>query len=267
MSKASGADFRTIRRRLPDEVFLLPEGQTRRPLPRDIIKKKIWRGIMHLPDDVAITTSGHQGAELATLYELWGDWLTATGLEEQDALFNPMVDAADCFQSSTFDSLHGYYRSALSNLRTVLELIAIGVLGSLAPTDSEYRRWVSGGASLVFPTTLRRLRRATKDRASTNLFKQDGWLEQFYYRLCDFTHSRPGSSDGDMWQSNGPIYVRAIFAEVFRFQISTYAASYVFAKIARPRFEMPKRSKFLFETPQLLWSPEIALSFELLQRA
>jgi hypothetical protein len=58
-----------------------------------------------------------------------GDWLTATGFEEQDALFTPMVDAVDCFQSSTFDSFHGYYRSALSNLRTVLELIAIGLLG------------------------------------------------------------------------------------------------------------------------------------------
>jgi hypothetical protein len=71
MPKRSGADFRTVHRRLPDEVFLLPEGQTDRPPPTDIVKKKIWRGIMHVPDDVAITTFGHQGTELAALYELW----------------------------------------------------------------------------------------------------------------------------------------------------------------------------------------------------
>jgi hypothetical protein len=83
---------------------------------------------MHLPDDVALTTSNHHGAQLGTLYSLWGDWVEAIG-DKQDGLFAGMLDGADCFQASAFDSLHGFYRSALSNLRSAIELVAIGALG------------------------------------------------------------------------------------------------------------------------------------------
>jgi len=95
---------------------------------------------MHLPDDVAIRTSDHHGSQLATLGSLWGDWLEAMG-NQHDELFARMLDAADCFQASTFDSLHGYYRSALSNLRSGIELVAIGSLGNLTPNDRDYLRW------------------------------------------------------------------------------------------------------------------------------
>jgi hypothetical protein len=40
---------------------------------------------MHLPDDVALTMSNHHGKQLATLYELWGDWGEAIG-EHHDEL-------------------------------------------------------------------------------------------------------------------------------------------------------------------------------------
>ena len=57
---------------------------------------------MHLPDDVALITSGHHGTELALLYTLWGDWIHIIGYE-RDALTDAMLDAADCFQASVFD--------------------------------------------------------------------------------------------------------------------------------------------------------------------
>ena len=44
-------------------------------------------------------------------------------------------------------------------------------------------------------------------------------------------------------------------------QLSTYAAGYVFVKLARPQFKSPKRSRFLFETPSLLWSDDIAAAY------
>jgi hypothetical protein len=96
---------------------------------------------MHLPDDVALTTSNHHGKHLRALYTLWSAWVEAIG-ENEDALFGAMLDATDCFQSSTFDALHGYYRSALSNLRTALDLVAIGTVGNLTPTDPN--AWLSG---------------------------------------------------------------------------------------------------------------------------
>jgi hypothetical protein len=261
--RKSSKDFRSLRALLPDKVFAVLEGK--RPGPTDLVRKRVWRGIMHLPDDVALTTSNHHGTQLATLYSLWGDWIEAIG-DDEDALFSAMLDAVDCFQSSHFDALHGYYRSALSNLRGALELVPIGALGNLAPTDEAYVRWKKSddGSSLVFPTCYRRIRGVTKEPVKTLLSKQRETMETLYYRLCNYAHSRPDSSDSAMWESNGPIYVGAVFNDVFQLQASTYAACYLLVKVGRPNFALPKNSEFLFDTPKLLWSDEIASSYRIL---
>ena len=131
-------DFRATRALLPDEVFLVVNGP--RAGPTDLVPENVWNGIMNLPDDVAMTTSNHHGAQLTALYSLWGGWIDAIG-DKQDELYGGMLDAGDCFQSSAFESLHGFYRSAVSNLRSAIELVAIGVLGNLSPNDRDYLRW------------------------------------------------------------------------------------------------------------------------------
>jgi hypothetical protein len=176
-------------------------------------------------------------------------------------LYGSMLDAGDCFQASTFNSLHGYYRSALSNLRSAIELVAVGALGNIAPNDTDYVRWAKrklGG--LPFQSCLRKLRGA-KPTVRSSILKPSGWVEALYDELCPYTHVRPDASDGEIWQSNGPIYVASAFSGVFELQISTFAAGYVFTKIARPGFKLPKDSEFLFRTPGLLWRDEIANSF------
>jgi hypothetical protein len=250
-------DFRTTRTLLPDHVFAVVSNTRRHPT--DLVAEDVWRGIIHLPDDAALMTSSHHGSQLSLLYTLRGDWVEAIG-EEHDELFAAMLDAADCFQCSTFDSLHGFYRSALSNLRTALELIAAGTLGNVSPEDEAYLRWKSNheGSSLTFPNCRARLSRCTKEPVRTLLFKQNGWMEALYRKLCAFTHSRPDSSDGEFWRSNGPIYVSSAFDLVFKLQASTYAACYILAEIARPKFQLPTTSHFLFEREGLLlWSDEI----------
>ncbi len=239
----------------------------KRPSPTDPVSEEVWGGIMHLPDDVALTTSNHHGSQLATLYSLWGDWREAIALEKKDELFDGMLDAADCFQASTFDSLHGYYRSAVSNLRSALELVAIGCLGNFSPNDSDYVRWKQHNiGSLPFSTCLRKLRGATDGPVRTSVLKPGGWLERFYEELCAYAHSRPGSSDGEMWRSNGPIHVTAAFSLVFEMQVSTYAACFIFTKIGRPDFALPKAAGFLFKTPELFWSDEVESSYRILFR-
>jgi hypothetical protein len=219
---------------------------------------------MHLPDDVALTTSNHHGSQLTTLYTLWGDWVEAIG-DTQDELFGGMLDAADCFQASAFDSLHGYYRSAVSNLRSAIELIAIGSLGNLAPADPDYPRWKKQNiGGLPFATCIRKLRGATKESIRTTVLKPAGWIEALYEELSPYTHVRPDASDGEMWRSNGPIYVSDAFAAVLELQISTYAAGYVLVRMARPGFVLPTSSEFLFATPSLLWHDEIAASYRAL---
>jgi hypothetical protein len=257
MAKRSPApDFRSLRAFLPDEVFLFVNGP--RPGPTDLISEDVWNGIMHLPDDVALVTSNHHGRQLAALRTLWGDWIEATGDNTEEPLFAAMLDATDCFQSSTFDALHGYYRSSLSNLRSAIDLVAIGTVGNLVPTDRVYARWKGSSARLIFPRE--HLRRITKDPVSTLLFKQGGWIDLLYERLSGYSHSRPDSSDGAMWRSNGPIYVGSVFNEVFRLQAVTYAACYLMVKTGRSELVLPASSKFIFETPigdeEILWARE-----------
>jgi hypothetical protein len=199
---------------------------------------------MNLPDDVAIRTSDHHGSELASLYLLWGDWLKALG-EVRDELHDGMLSAEACFQASTFDSLHGYYRPALSNLRTAMELIVIGALGNLKPADSDYQRWQRQNVgSLPLSSCVKKLRRATKPPVSQLVFTPGGWLEMFYQELCAYAHCRPDASDGEMWASSGPVYDTGAFNKVFQLQLSTYGACYVLAKVGRPRLVLEKSSEF-----------------------
>ena len=192
---------------------------------------------------------------------LWGDWLKAMGDNHEEELFSAMLDASDCFQSSTFDSLHGYYRSALANLRSAFELVAIGTLGNLAPNDDVYLRWKKNEGDLAFPSCRKRLGHAVKEPVRTLLFKQNGWMEGLYRKLCGYAHSRPDSSDGQIWESNRPVYVTAAAKLVFKLQVSTYATCYVLTKVGRPSFVLPKNSEFIFETPGLLWRDEIAVAY------
>jgi hypothetical protein len=258
----SQKDFRFYRDLLPDEAFALVSDK--RPGPTDPVEEKTWSGIMHLPDDVALTTSNHHGRQLATLYALWADWIEAIG-DDLDELHGGMLDAADCLQASTFDSLHGYYRSAVANLRSALELIAIGALGNRAPQDKDYVRWKKHNlGSFPFQSCVRKLRGATSGSVPASVLKPGGWADTLYEELCPYTHSRPDASDGEIWRSNGPIYVNEAFEGIFELQLSTYAAGYVFVKLTRPQFGLPKRSGFLFETPSLLWSDDLAAAYNIL---
>jgi hypothetical protein len=110
------SDFRALRHKLEPHEFAFSEGQD--IAPTHLIDEETWEGITHLPDDVAIRISDHNGHRLALLYSLWGDWITATGdPEKPDELFSCMLDAGDAFQCTNFLFLHGYYRAAMAELR------------------------------------------------------------------------------------------------------------------------------------------------------
>jgi hypothetical protein len=87
--RTSVRDFRSVRALLPDEVFALIEGS--RSDATDPVSEDVWNGIMHLPDDVVLTTSNHHGRQLGALYTLWGDWIGAHGDEYDEPLFGVML--------------------------------------------------------------------------------------------------------------------------------------------------------------------------------
>ena len=245
-------DFRAIRHKLEPHEFAISEGQD--APPSNLIESEVWHGIMHLPEDVSIRVSDHNGTRLSLMYSLWGDWVVAIGDPgHPDEIFNCMLDAADCFQCATFNFLHGFYRGALAELRTALELITIGTYGSLNPSDKDYLSWKAGKSDLNFSRCRKRLVGNLRREQGKWIFEQDAFPAALYQNLCNYAHSRPDASDGALWQSNGPVYNNEAIRLTFFATLSVFATCYLLVRMARPAFVMPGDSEILFE---LDWMPD-----------
>jgi hypothetical protein len=231
--------------------------------PTHLIDEQTWAGITHLPDDVAIRVSDHNGHRLELLHSLWSDWITATGdPEKPDELFNCMLDAGDAFQCTTFLFLHGYFRAAMAELRVALELVMIGAYGNLKPRDPDYVVWKTSGSELGFTRSRKRMHGILRIDRCKWLVADNEFPALTFRELCNFTHSRPNSSDGALWRSNGPVYVHDTVMLTFFTALSVYAICYLLVRIARPRFVMPPDSRILFEED---WMPNregLARAFE-----
>ena len=201
------SDFRALRRKLEPEVFMNSEGMD--VDPTDLVDEKTWFGITHLPDDVAIRVSDHNGLRLALLYSLWGDWLTAIGdPDKPDELYGCMLDAADALQCTTFLFLHGYFRAAMAELRVALELVMIGAYGNLRPTDAKYAKWKASGSELGFTHFRKKMHAMLRSDQCKWLVAEDEFPQRTFRQLFNFSHSRPNSSDAALRNgSNGPVYV------------------------------------------------------------
>lgn len=248
-------DFRAIRSKLEPHEFAVSDGQD--VAPSDLVDSEVWDGIMHLPEDVSIRVSDHNGVRLRLIYQLWVDWVEAIGdPDEPDEMFDCMLEAADCFQGATFNFLHGFYRTALAEQRTALELVMIGAYGNLRPSDNDYLEW-KGGKSEMFGFTRCRKRllgRLRKGQAKW-MFEEEAPLAATYQKLCNHTHARPDAGYGVLWQSNGPIYKNDTIKLTFFSSLAVHALSYLLVRLARPSFVMPEGSEILFE---LDWMPDHA---------
>ena len=239
-------DFRAVRHKLEPHEFAISEGQD--ITPTHLIDEEIWAGITHLPDDVAIRTSDHNGHRLALLYNLWSDWISATGdPEKPDELFTCMLDAGDAFQCANFLFLHGYYRAAMAQLRVALELVMIGAYGNLKPADPDYVVWKANGSELGFTRFRKRMHGMLRADRCKWFVADEEFPNKTFRQLCNFTHSRPDSSDGALWESNGPVYAHEAAMLTFFMTVSVYAICYLLVRIARRGFALPPDSRIIFE--------------------
>jgi hypothetical protein len=87
--------------------------------------------------------------------------------------------------------------------------------------------------------------------------KDAGWARRLYWALSNFSHSRPGHTDGDMWKSNGPIYVPRAFVQAVRMHLQVAAFAFILIKIIRPNFALPEGGEECF-LPRHPAVPEIA---------
>ncbi len=255
------SDFRAVRHKLEPNDFAVSEGQD--TVPKNLVDEETWASITHLPEDVAIRTSDHNGHRLALLYSLWADWIMATGdPEKPDELFSCMLDAGDAFQCTNFLFLHGYYRAAMAELRVAMELVMIGAYGNLKPDDSGYLVWKTSGSELGFTRFRKRMHGMLRGDQCKWLVADEEFPDKTFRQLCNFTHSRADSSDGALWKSNGPVYAHDAVMLTFFTTLSVYAICYLLIRIARPNFAIPPDSRILFEED---WVPNrdgIARAFE-----
>lgn len=223
-----------------------------------MVERTTWNGIVTLPDDVAVRTSNYHGTALKQLEDLWGAWIESCG-SVQDCMFTVMLDAGDDFQAATYTGLTGFYRLSIAATRSALELVTIGAWAQVCGKHKEFKDWRAGKFTLSLGQACdgliggaRALETELRKTVKDSLFDQKnqagdgGFVRRIFSGVSNFTHARPGSTDADMRESNGPIYVRSAFNHVSWVQFETFALCFVIVLLARPKMPVPPAVLDLF---------------------
>ena len=253
-------DFRSRRVKLRPEDFALSDG--REPSASDMVSPETWKSMVSLPDDVSLRTSDHHGSCLEELWQLWGEWNCLVG-GLQRAVPNPSdspiahaaSEATDYLQSAIFNALVGYYRLAFASLRGIVENMTIGLHLELAQDAGTFSTWLEGnelGLKWAADHVVKhprvksvesRLALATGDdlfHQHQRRVHQGGLVRRLFRVLSRYAHGAPNFNDGDMWESNGPVYVPKVFQHWAEIYFTTYALAVLEARLGQPQLgELP----------------------------
>jgi hypothetical protein len=247
-------DFRSIRLRLRPEDFAISVGQD--VAPTDLVSSETWRSITSLPDDVGLRTSDHYGTILSIMWNLWGEWSCLVGgIQEQPAISprSPIAqtacDATDHFQAAIYNALTGYYRSAYTSLRAVIENMTLGLEFQLENESNLYQEWLAGGEfafgwaadHVSKHAVVAKLESELQSVTGDNLYRQrrppsdgGGFARRMFRLLSKYAHGAPQHTDAEMWRSNGPIFVPEIFEEWTQYFLSVYSLAVLLSRLALP---------------------------------
>ena len=239
-------DFRARRRLLDSEDFALGRDRPNPPAS-DRIAKEVWRNLMALPDDVAVTTTNHHGSAIATLNKMRWAFLDLLA-DPLDQFSKVLLDVQDEFGAGLVFAIQGYYRQAAAALRTAAELSIIGAACSASSKWSDFDDWRNGALEAGFGKSADQLRGIPSVAAleahlsaliGDTLFaprsgpNPGGWSRRLYKVLSNYAHSRPRFANADIWESNGPIYVRSAFVNFAKLFTEVYAFSLLLVRIGR----------------------------------
>lgn len=230
---ASSTDFRGKRYKLPPEAFAI--GPAHEPPPSDLIDRETWLAVVHLPDDVSFRTSDHHGTLVKQAYETWGMWVSLQ-LDVQ-ATFEPLdgfsedvlqvscLNVTDELEASLYFMLTGFYRQAISVLRSALDGVVAGAFFRARPDRVRATQWLEGhrDGGLRFQDLRRALgvvepySRFTSGAELIGLTGDQGWINFLHGALSGFSHGRPffvnkwgnriPTTNLELWSgSNGPVY-------------------------------------------------------------
>lgn len=261
-------DFRSVRAKLPPEAFAISEGMD--VPPTDLIPEETWNSIAHLPDDMTLRTSDHYGTLLKDIWDLWGEWVTLV-LElqgsNQELAGSPIArvasDSAEYFQASVYNALVGYYRLAFASLRGVVENMTVGLHFELSRDTAIFSFWLAGDEfgfgqaadRLRQDATVARLEQALQAAVGDDLFRQrnapmradGGLVREVFKELSKYAHGGPNYTDGDLWASNGPVFVHEVLEQWHQMFALVFAIGLLEIRIGRPNLPEGKDRRELGE--------------------
>ncbi len=256
--KLEADDFRAIRMVLEPDDFALTDGEPQPP-PSDLVDSEVWHGIMDIADDVAVRTTSHQGSRIEVLYEIWGEWIEA--LPNGGVLSYAMLECSEDFAASMFTLLHGFYRQSIGTLRSALEITVFACLCRVTNDLQKWKEFEDGRAEIEFGKCRHALRqvssiKALEERARSvtrrTLFADrngadpGGWVTSLYSRLSQYIHAGGTTSNGSMWESNGPVYSAQGMKAAYHCYLETYALLLLLVNIADKTVEIPGKVRYLF---------------------
>jgi hypothetical protein len=240
--KISRGRFRRKRFFLADHVFLSAGGKRK---PQDLLSKRRWSQLMDLPTDVVLRTTDHMGKMIEDMQRQQSAWLDAVSLDS-DAwpfLHDAYLDVLEEFDAAPLIAAHGYYRQATAGLRNALEAMTHACRFAVAGDQFGFNTWRSGGkeppsfGNSVDIIGSRSLGKALDDKLGGNgLFgnKPNGVIRDLYAEVSRYAHGRPGFSNSDIWQSNGPVFIPRAFTQFWLDYCDTSLACFAMLKIAYP---------------------------------
>lgn len=249
-------DFRAIRLVLEPDDFALTDGMPDSP-PTDLIDPESWEHIMTLPGHVAIETTSHQGSRISLMNDLSSEWVFAMPLRgitgEAMAIISTNLD------SSIFNAVHGYYKTALTILRVALETSVFAARCALASDQERWNRW-NGGTGFRFGNACEEILELPEVNAKENevvaqlgigIFKggtsrsYDAWARSLYSRLCRYSHARGDTTDASIWSSTGPIYSANGLKACYETFLEAYILMFMLAKWAQGRMALKPNGKLI----------------------
>jgi hypothetical protein len=216
-----------------------------------------------LPTDVLLRTTDHLGTVVRDMHEQWSAWIFAMPMEQKMApfMFDAVLDTSDEFAAAPFIATHGWYRQATAGLRNALEAMACAAMFAIRNDKRLFYDWRAGKHEPKFGNAIDLLAQdpalaAIEQRLGTPaLFssKPDGVLRDSYAKLCRYAHSRAGHTNGDIWQSNGPVFIGSAVIEFWHDFCDTVALCYVLLKIGWPALSLPDTARPLFKFADERW--------------
>lgn len=256
--KLEADDFRAVRMVLEPDDFALTDGEPDPP-PTDLVDGEVWHGIMDLADYVAIQTTSHQGSRIGVLSELSSVWAEAAPVG--CILSYAMMACLEDFNASVFTLLHGFYRQSVGTLRSALEIMVFACLCLVNNDPAEWEQLERGNREIEFQKCRHKLRQASgfrtleesaKTATGQNLFADrsgadsGGWVTSLHFRLSQFIHAGGRTSNGSMWESNGPVYSARGMKAAYQSYLETYALVLLLANVADRSLGIPDKVQYLF---------------------